>query len=405
MKIAFDVSQAGTDRIGCGYFAYSLAREMLSGVIADDIKLLRTFGSALWDPDHREIDIPAGPHTPDYLATFDSLPDQAAFWSARSELLCEMLGHPDIIHSNSYFSPPYMHGTRQIYTLYDMAVFERPEFTTPAYRAISAQGIMQAAGSADALIAISEFTRTNFLRYFPFAEDRVFVVPLASRLAPGTQCLRPAGLRPSSRFILAVGTIEPRKNLDLLLEALRRLPDHADLTLVIAGRLGWNMDNFSLAPAALGLGARVQLLSYVSDEELAWLYANCVALVHPSLWEGFGLPVIEAMAHGCAVISSNTTSLPEVVGDAAMLFDPADAGNLVAQIRILVDHPAERQRLREKALERARHFSWKKTATMVRAVYEEVHGRPQRQSGGPRASGLTWRFAAQHRSGAAQQDK
>ena len=386
MKIAFDISQTGATKAGCGYFAYALANELLAAGKTLDLSLLRTFGSAWWDPENEAIDFSGADAPARYAAGFADHGDATKFWTAKPDAIREALGCPDIIHANNFFSPPPISGTRQVYTLYDMTVFDCPQYTTESNRVVCMQGIMHAACNADALIAISEYTKSNFLDYFPFAEDRVTVVPLASRFSQASRSERPASVAAKSRFVLAVGTVEPRKNYDLLLQAFGLLSREADLTLIIAGRIGWNMDDFALTPTALGLGKRVKLLSYVSDEELAWLYANCVAFVYPSLWEGFGLPALEALSRGCAVISSNATSLPEVVGNAGLLFDPSSAQDLADKIMMVVDHPEERNRLKRQAPAQAARFSWQKVATSVLRVYEQVAARPQRLPGSPQGS-------------------
>jgi glycosyltransferase involved in cell wall biosynthesis len=175
-----------------------------------------------------------------------------------------------------------------------------------------------------------------------------------------------------------VATLEPRKNHVRLLHAYARYVACAQadalppMPLVLAGGRGWLMDDFVVLIDKLGLTGRVQLLGYVADEELAWLYEHCFAFVYVSTFEGFGMPVLEAMSLGAAVISSNATSLPEVVGDAGLLVDPFDeAAMAAALVRLATDEPLRRS-LQTRAREQAAHFSWRRSAQQVKALYAEL---------------------------------
>jgi len=377
MRVAFDISQTGATKAGCGYLAHSLGEE-LAKQPSLDMNFLRTFGASFWDPANPDLTISGRDGEDGYRAGFAEPAEAAAFWNQSGPALAEALGKPDIIHCNNFHSPPPMPGVKQIYTLYDMTVFDCPQYTTNGNRTVCMRGIMHAACNADAMIAISEASKANFLDYFPYDPDRITVVPLGSRFAGQVSEVRPAKVPGGKRFILAVGTIEPRKNFDVLLQAFRSLADQQDVMLVIAGKVGWNMESFDLGPAALGLDDRVRLLSYVSDEELAWLYANCTAFVYPSLWEGFGLPVLEALSRGCAVVSSDATSLPEVTGEAALLFDPASPEALADRITLLLNDEPARAALRQRAQRQAARFSWASAARLTLDVYQRVLASPPR---------------------------
>jgi glycosyltransferase involved in cell wall biosynthesis len=197
----------------------------------------------------------------------------------------------------------------------------------------------------------------------------------ASRFAGLTAPPRPdrlAHLQPGG-FWLSVGTLEPRKNHARLLRAYARLRAARPTTppLVIAGGRGW------LIPDLQRLPDQVILLGYATDAELHWLYANCFAFVFPSLFEGFGLPVVEAMSQGAAVVTSNSSSLPEVVGDAGLLVDPLDEDALCAALVELADDPGARAGLGARARERAQRFTWRAAAEAVRATYAHVATQPR----------------------------
>jgi glycosyltransferase involved in cell wall biosynthesis len=229
------------------------------------------------------------------------------------------------------------------------------------------------------LVAISEATRKRFLELFPhYPLSRVRTVYPASRFEAGRMADGvPNGLAPSG-FWLTVGTLEPRKNLRRLARAYALLVHESreTLPLVIAGGSGWLEEGFADLLEELGIGGRVRMLGYVEDEVLAALYANCFAFVYPSMVEGFGLPVLEAMSLGAAVITSDRSSLPEVVGEAGLTVDPEDEQALAAAMRTLASGEEIRARLREAAQARARRFSWLSAAKTVLSLYEEALARP-----------------------------
>jgi glycosyltransferase involved in cell wall biosynthesis len=172
-------------------------------------------------------------------------------------------------------------------------------------------------------------------------------------------------------YVLFVGTVEPRKNLPRVVDAFARI-GRPDVELVLVGPTGWNED---VAPAVAALGARARALGFVPRHDLAPLYAGAAAFVYPSLREGFGLPVLEAMAQGTPVVTSAATSTAEVAGDAALLVDPFDVDAIAAAIdRALTDGEVAR-RLRDAGRARAAEFPWSRTAEMTLAVYREAVSR------------------------------
>lgn len=224
---------------------------------------------------------------------------------------------------------------------------------------------------ARVLVCISEATRRDLVRRVPSAAARAVVVPLAaaSRFgAPRTP--RPAIERP---YVLAAGTLEPRKNLERMLDAWAQLPAalRDEHELVLVGPTGWQAD----AILRRACGGGVRLTGYVPHEQLAALYGGCEVFCYPSLYEGFGLPVLEAMRAGAPVITSNVSSLPEVAGSAAVMIDPQSVPAIRdALARVLTD-PHERARLRAAGLARAALFSWERTAAALRDVLLRISGR------------------------------
>lgn len=229
---------------------------------------------------------------------------------------------------------------------------------------------------ADHIITISEASKRDIVRLYRIAEEKITVTLLAAD--PSYRPLSPGGggylvtalPRP---YILNVGTLEPRKNLEGLLRAFARAKKKGiPHTLVITGASGWGESGLAQLPAELGIADSVLFTGFVADEALPHLYANADFFVYPSLYEGFGLPVLEAMACGTPVIASNTSSIPEVAGDAGILVDPCSEGELAAAMMRLAGDDQLRNDLKKRGINRAAGFSWEKTAQETFAVYGKV---------------------------------
>jgi glycosyltransferase involved in cell wall biosynthesis len=221
---------------------------------------------------------------------------------------------------------------------------------------------------ARALVCISEATRRDLVRRVPSTAPRAVAIPLAA--GPPFATSAAAAPRSGRPYVLAAGTLEPRKNLLRLLEAWSRLSPalHDTHDLVLVGPTGWEGD--PILARARADGAR--LTGYIPDDELAALYRGCVLFCYPSLYEGFGLPVLEAMNTGAPVITSNLSSLPEVVGDAAVMVDPLSVDAIGQAIARLLADPDERARLRTAGAARAATFSWERTARELRGVLRRI---------------------------------
>jgi alpha-1,3-rhamnosyl/mannosyltransferase len=224
------------------------------------------------------------------------------------------------------------------------------------------------------LIAVSEWTRSDLVRLFPRASRKTTVILEAADVPEpaGVDAAGHLGLeRP---FVLSVGTLEPRKNLGRLVEAWSLLPDdlRAAHTLALVGPKGWELDEV-LAPIRAS-GDDIRVTGFVSDEDLAALYHSCELFCYPSLYEGFGLPVLEAMQSGAAVVTSNASSLPEVGGDAVAYVDPRSAQDIAATLERLLRDPAERERLAAAGRARAAGFSWDEAARRTSEALARLSG-------------------------------
>jgi glycosyltransferase involved in cell wall biosynthesis len=382
MRIGFDVSQTGQAKAGCGWFADSLIRHLAEIDSQNEYLLYPTFGDLYWDAQGPEATTQINKPNFRRGLSHPTLAEAQQFWRNPDAQFEAQLGSPDIVHSNNFFCPRGLTRARLVYTLYDLIFLEHPESTTEANRVGCFAGVFNASLRADLIVAISNYSRRHFLDTFPhYPPDRVHVVHLASRFQLRADCTRPeklARLQPG-RFWLNVGTIEPRKNLRRLLQAYARLKEQlgGSFPLVLAGGKGWLMEGFDSFVEQLGLRQDVVILGYAEESELQWLYQNCFAFLYPSLFEGFGLPVLEAMSLGAPVIASNTTSLPEIVGPTGLLVDPFQEGDIFqAMLKLSIDHTF-RAKLRDSLVEQAKQFSWIRTASEVQKVYREALRRPR----------------------------
>lgn len=250
--------------------------------------------------------------------------------------------------------------------VYDLTTFEPSMRPNRRSTAIERLTLGPAARRSARLLCISEATAQALVSHFPRASGRVLVAPLGVTPALSTQ-LDPteAASLPSKGFVLAVGTLEPRKNLPRLVDAYRSLGESLQRRhpLVVVGALGWETGETLRALQALG--ERCTMLGHVSDAALAELYRRCALFCYPSLGEGFGLPVLEAMAAGAPVLTSNVSSLPEVGGDAVAYADPRDVRDIARALQSLLEDAPASAELGARGLERAREFTWARFAELT----------------------------------------
>lgn len=382
MRIGFDISQTGNFKAGCGYFAESLIRHLSLIDKKNEYQLYRTFGDSFWDPNFNKTYDNDGPNIR-YGLQHRSKEEAWNFWKNSAAHIEKDLGFPDIIHANNFYCPQKMERAKVLFTLYDLSFLEYPEWTTEENRTICFNGVFNSSLYADFIIAISEYSRENFLQVFPhYSPDRAVVIYPASRFSLNSKLSQPRFLSAlkAERFWLNVGTIEPRKNHKRLLKAYAMLKAQKGeiYPLVLVGGKGWLMEDFQNEINLLGLKNDVRVLGYLDDVALQWLYQNCFAFIYPSLFEGFGMPVLEALSCGAAVISSSATSLPEIVGDAGVLIDPNDVGQIYKAMDNLLEGRVNCLELKEKALHQSKNFSWDSAAVDTLALYNTVVQQPKR---------------------------
>jgi glycosyltransferase involved in cell wall biosynthesis len=263
--------------------------------------------------------------------------------------------------------------SRQVCTIHDIIPIDRPDWFSPRFSAWYQWLLPKLVHRVRHIIAVSEFTRQRLIERFKVQPAKVTTVwnGVDEDFHPRTafeieRVRRELGIE-SARYLLCVGSLEPRKNLPRLLRAWKNAAPTLpwDTQLVIAGR---KPSTRVFADLRLESAERVHFTGYVKQEELPALYSGALALIYPSLYEGFGLPPLEAMACGAAVVTSNGTSVPEVVGNAALLVDPENTGALADAMHRIVVNDGLRQTLRTKGLIRARKFGWERCARETRDV-------------------------------------
>ena len=284
----------------------------------------------------------------------------------------------DIFHATEHLLPP-LKNARTVFTLHDLIFQFFPEYHLPLNRWFLQNAMPYFLRRADAIIAVSECTKRDAIRFYNLPSEKITVIYEAAdpALRPESDPNRIAEVRAryanDQPFLFFVSVIEPRKNIRALVDALQVLRERGfPHRLLVAGRKGWLYQATFDYVRQTGMQSQVVFLDHVPDADLPALFAACDAFVFPSLYEGFGLSPLEAMACGAPVVCSNASSLPEVVGDAALLVNPRDIGEIANAVERVITDRALRDELRGRGLVRAAQFSWERAARKTRTVYEQV---------------------------------
>jgi glycosyltransferase involved in cell wall biosynthesis len=286
----------------------------------------------------------------------------------------EYFGFSDIFHGTNYTVFPFRKSKR-VLSIYDLTFIKYPQFTNSTVKAYT-ERVKQCLQWTDLVLTISHSSKRDIVELLNVPEEKVWVTPLASRysLDDRHQTLTDTSVEYdfSKPYILFVSTIEPRKNITTLIEAFDYLKRkyHLEHQLVLIGQKGWLYESIFERIARSPYQSEIHHLSYLSDERVALFYSKADVFVYPSFYEGFGLPALEAMTLGAPVVAANTSSLPEVVGDAALLVEPDATTDLAEAILQIVSHPAVRDELIQKGKERAKLFSWRTTAQETLKAYK-----------------------------------
>ncbi len=297
---------------------------------------------------------------------------------------CDLAGQlrhdrPDLIHVQ--YTAPLGCPVPVVVTVHDVSFLECPDYFQRTRAAQLRWSVKRTVQRAARILTVSEFSRTAIAKAYGLDESNIVVVPNAAaegfmpvnRAAAATKVRDAFGL--AAPFIFSVGDLQPRKNhigmIAAFRDLLREVPNLPH-TLVIAGKETWFSARVHEAARQSGVADRIRFLGFVSDEDLLQLYNACELFCFPSYYEGFGLPVVEAMACGRAVVCSNTSAVPEVADGAALLFDPYRPEEIARAMADMIRNPEMRARRERLSLQRATHFSWRQSARQTLEVYYEV---------------------------------
>ena len=375
LRIGIDVSRTLSQKTGVGYYVSNLV-EALATIDQNNEYILYPYFWHCFPPDYQNASIP---NQANFRLHRDARPVDQIIRTWRSSKPDRVLGAIDVLHSPN-LTTPRLKKAKLVVTIHDLSYVVYPEFHTRENLRFSKRQTAIATKYAAKIIAVSHHTKRDLMGYYSVPEERIHVIHQASRKAYYPErnvdfiqsSLRRLGI--FKNFILFVGSLEPRKNVRTLLKAYAEYlkADSDQYLLVIAGGRGWLNDDLYALVTELGLGRHIKFLGYVQESDLRCLYSVAKVFVYPSLYEGFGLPPLEAMACGAPVITSYTSSLPEVVGDAAILIDAHNVEELFHAMRTVLLDDDLRLQLRKKSLERAKLFSWERTAQETLTVYQEA---------------------------------
>lgn len=353
MKIAVDFQSAQGKKTGIGVFA--------SNVLTAISKIRPDMEWFYYTP-KQERDL----NTPGRI-----------FWESVSVPLKLLKEKPDLVYSPG-FAPAWASPVPQVVTVHDLIGMIYPENLAPVSRFYWSRWLPLCLKRARTLVASSESTRKDMARLLGVGGENIKVVPLAaSERFSKVECdsdleavRRKYAL--SDTFLVAVGTLEPRKNIPAVLKAFRRFKDRHQngVELALVGKSGGELQKIQRLIRELGLERHVKLLGYVPDDDLNLLYNSAFGYLFVSSYEGFGLPVLEAMRCGLSGICSQVSSIPEVAGETALYADPTNIDEMARQMAVFFQDQELRQELSKKALSRAREFSWTKTAHMMIEIFE-----------------------------------
>ena len=289
------------------------------------------------------------------------------------------VGNIDIFHGPNYFVPPSKQ-SKKVVTVHDLTFEFFPETMIGRDAAYYKKYVPMSMQKADHILTISNSSKKDLIERFKVPADKISVTYMAagSNFAPisNKDVIKPVlkKYKLPSNFLLTVCTLEPRKNLVTLVKAMSALRKNKknEQKLIVVGGSGWKNDELFKQISELGLENDIIFPGYIGQEDLPALYNACSLFLFPSLYEGFGIPPLEALSCGTACICSNSSSLPEVVGDGAILIDPVNADEWVEQIEFLLDNPSKIDELGKRGMEQAKKFSWGKTAQETLAVYKKI---------------------------------
>ncbi len=362
-RFGYDRKTGLPNRVGSGEFAFQLLE-------------------ALYREDKKNKYIIYSPVMPSV-----DMPKETSFWGYRvvkgrtlwtmtslSKKLFTDRGKIDVFFSPTHYLP-FFTFCPSVITILDLSYIHFPQlFKKKDLYQLKYWG-GRSIKQASKVITISQSSKNDIIKYYGVPGSKVEVVyPGIKEMNKKTSEYVRLKYKIEGDYILFVGTLQPRKNVTKLIEAFSNISisKYPNISLVIVGKKGWLYEDILSAPSKFKVEDRVKFLDFVPDSDLPSLYKNAVCFVLPSLYEGFGLPVLEAMQHGCPVITSSVSSLPEAGGDAALYVDPENSMDIAEKIELVIKDKTLREKMIEKGYEQVKKFSWDKSAKKTLQVLEEV---------------------------------
>jgi glycosyltransferase involved in cell wall biosynthesis len=389
MRIGIDITSAVTQSAGIGRYTRELIRALLA------LGAPHTY--TLMYATEKRVDRPIDPLPPN--ARLRRLPFHDK-WLARIWHRLQIpipvewaTGAIDLFHSPDFTLPPTRPRTRTLLTVHDLSFIRDPDSAVPSLRRYLNRAVPRSVARARHILADSQATKDDLVSLFGTPPEKIDVLlsGVDARFKPIRDPAVLAAVRAryylgDGPIVLAVGTIQPRKNYVRLIQAFGQVVGRwwqigsnlmGNVNLVIAGGKGWMFDAIFAEVTRLGLEDRVKFSGFVDEADLPALYSTAAVLAYPSMYEGFGLPVLEAMACGVPVIGSNVSSVPEVVGEAGLLVDPLDVDAIAAGLIGLLKDASARDAYMRAGLRRAAHFTWDAAARQLLSIYARLETLPK----------------------------
>ncbi len=361
MKIAIDVTRAIIETAGIGRYTYEITQSLLDQAKTDEFLIYSTHFRSSAEKKKKFLSFARKNVKLKRLPVPGRVKEIAWAWPV--DLLGKFLEGSEVLFAPSFFEAGLGFKIRQVVTIHDMTTFLFPTQRGPKLSRFLSDRTVKVCQKAEKIICVSQSTKKDLLEHTIISKDKPEVIYPGLKIFPESNKKLPRNLEPG-KYILSVGTIEPRKNLIGLFKAYSMLEPtfRQKFPLVIAGGKGWNDEKIYSEIKALGLENEIIFTGFVSDSVLAQLYENCAIFAYVSLYEGFGLPILEALSFGCPVITSNVSSMPEVSGEAALLVEPTDSKEIAAAMKRLLTDEDLQKTLSKKALIQAGKFSWQGAA-------------------------------------------
>jgi len=384
MRIGIDVTSAVTQSAGIGRYTRELVRALLNLDAPHTYTLFYATEKRVArpiEPLPRSVRLRRLPFHDKWLARL--------WHKLQIPISIELITGPiDLFHSPDFSLPPTLRRTPTLLTVHDLSFIRDPESAVPSLRRYLSRVVPRSVARARRVLADSQATKDDLVELFgtPPGKIDVLLSGVDARFRPIRDPAALAAVRAkynlgSGPLVLAVGTIQPRKNYVRLIQAFAQVMGQwwqigpewlGDVNLVISGGTGWLFDAIFAEVTRLGLQARVKFTGFVDDADLPALYSAAAVFAYVPRYEGFGLPVLEAMACGVPVIGSNVSSIPEVVGDAGLLVDPLDVDAIAAGLIGLLKDASARDAYRRAGLQRAAQFTWESAARQLLSIYAEL---------------------------------